>query len=562
MKKPTLTDAFLIEEGLVDAERFNVPTGTVANRSIPMANQTLFNTLRAAHGDRLPQADTVNEAGGVAYRRSPEQALAQFAATGVFGNTFYVDAAEQLDEVLSLATKVDARFLAQAAIFAREKGYLKDFPALIVALLSERDRALFQRVFPRVIDNVKQLRNFVQIMRSGVVGRRSLGTLPRRLVREFLAQRSDATLFRGAVGQKPSLADIIRMVHPHPQSESRRALYGYLLGREHDREHLPQLVKAYEAFKAGERTAVPEVPFQMLDALDIDAATWAGIFRNAGFQFTRMNLNTALRQGVFEVEGMAELIAARLRDREAIRRARVFPYQLLAAATHADDRIPAVVREALHAAMEIAIENVPATDGRVVVAPDVSGSMWRAVTGYRRGATSQVRCVDVAALVAAAVLRMNPQTRVLPFEDEVCPLDLRASDGVLANAAKLSRIGGGGTNVSAPLALLNHERAAVDLVVFVSDNQSWVDTARTQYYGWGSNPTQTMAAWEQLKRRNPQARMVCIDITPSRSVQAREREDILNVGGFSDHVFEVVAAFASGNGRVNAQVEAIRSLEL
>jgi hypothetical protein len=34
------------------------------------------------------------------------------------------------------------------------------------------------------------------------------------------------------------------------------------------------------------------------------------------------------------------------------------------------------------------------------------------------------------------------------------------------------------------------------------------------------------------------------------------------VGGFSDHVFEVVAAFASGNGRVNAQVEAIRSLEL
>lgn len=527
-----------------------------------MANQTLFDTLRAALGARLPRADTLNEAGGIAHRRSPEQALAQFAATGVFGNTFYVDAAEQLDEVLALAKELDAPFLAQAAVFAREKGFLKDFPALILALLAERDQALFKQVFPRVVDNVKQLRNFVQIMRSGVVGRRSLGTLPRRLVREFLAQRSDATLFRGAVGQKPSLADIIRMVHPRPQSESRRALFGYLLGREHDRESLPQLVKAYEAFKAGERTAVPEVPFQMLDALDIDRETWAGIFRRAGFQFTRMNLNTALRQGVFEVEGMAELIAERLRDREAIGRARVFPYQLLAAATNADARIPAVVRAALQEAMEIAIENVPAIDGRVVVAPDVSGSMHFPVTGYRRGASSSVRCVDVAALVAAAFLRMNRETRVLPFEHEVRQLKLRAGDGVLANAAKLARIGGGGTNVSAPLALLNRERAAVDLVVIVSDNESWVDTARMQYHGWGGSPTQTMAEWERLKSRNPQARMVCIDITPSRSVQALEREDILNVGGFSDHVFEVVAAFVSGEGRVNAQVEAIRSVAL
>ena len=44
---------------------------------------------------------------------------------------------------------------------------------------------------------------------------------------------------------------------------------------------------------------------------------------------TRMNLNTFQRHGVFHDAEMVELIANRLRDAEAIKRAKVFPYQLL-----------------------------------------------------------------------------------------------------------------------------------------------------------------------------------------------------------------------------------------
>ena len=81
------------------------------------------------------------------------------------------------------------------------------------------------------------------------------------------------------------------------------------------------------------------------------------------------------------------------------------------------------------------------------------------VTGYRKGASSKVRCIDVAALVAAAVLRAQPGGRVLPFEQDVVPLKLDPFARVAVNAAKLAAIGGGGTNVSAPLALLNARRA-------------------------------------------------------------------------------------------------------
>ena len=37
-----------------------------------------------------------------------------------------------------------------------------------------------------------------------------------------------------------------------------------------------------------------------------------------------------------------------------------------------------------------------------------------------------------------------------------------------------------------------------------------------------------------------------IDLAPYGTTQAQERDDVLNVGGFSDAVFDVVADFAEG----------------
>jgi 60 kDa SS-A/Ro ribonucleoprotein len=123
----------------------------------------------------------------------------------------------------------------------------------------------------------------------------------------------------------------------------------------------------------------------------------------------------------------------------------------------------------------------------------------------------------------------------------------------MTNAQKLAAIGGGGTNCSAPLALLNKQKLQADLVVFVSDNQSWVDARR-------SGATATMREWERFKVRNPQAKLVCIDITPYGTTQAAERADVLNVGGFSDDVFNLVAAFAAGQLDANHWVAEISSV--
>ncbi|RQP22498.1 vWA domain-containing protein [Piscinibacter terrae] len=522
-----------------------------------MVNTQLFKT---AAGVLLPKAKARNEAGALAYALSPRHQLAQLAATGCLNRTFYAAAQTQFQTVHELAQKVDASFVAKTAIYARQSGHMKDMPAFLAATLAVRDVGLLGQVFGRVVDNGKMLRNFVQIVRSGAVGRKSLGTRPKKLVQAWLLNASEKQLLNAAVGNTPSLADVVKMVHPKPAEAWRAAWFAWLIGKSFVEADLPPITQSFERFKRGMALGVssmdvPEVPFQMLTTLDLNTAQWAQIARTGSWQMVRQNLNTFARHGVFEVQGMAEVVAAKLRDPQAVAKAGVMPYQLMSAFTATGDGVPAVVRDALQDAMEAAISNAPVFDGRVVVCPDVSGSMSSAVTGHRGSATSAVRCIDVAALVAASVLRKNPSARVLPFEQAVVKHSLNARDSVMTNAKALASIGGGGTNCSAPLALLNKERAEVDVVILVSDNESWVDAQR-------HGATQTMREWEVLKQRNPQARLVCIDIQPYATTQAAERADILNVGGFSDAVFDTVSAFMEGQADVEHWVGEIEKVSL
>jgi 60 kDa SS-A/Ro ribonucleoprotein len=184
------------------------------------------------------------------------------------------------------------------------------------------------------------------------------------------------------------------------------------------------------------------------------------------------------------------------------------------------------------------------------------------VTGNRgRGATSKMRCVDVAALFAAAILRRNSDSVVIPFDTAAYEAKVDPTDSVLSLAERLAKYGGGGTNCSLPLAAANARYANRKFAgcILVSDQESWVGAGR-------NGSTAVMTEWQTFVRNQVQLqskdfagpKLVCIDIQPNTTTQAPERSDILNVGGFSDAVFSVVAAFlADGGGRFVAEVEKV-----
>lgn len=527
-----------------------------------MANRRLFRTKGAG----VTITTTINKAGGKAYAFGDEHILAQGIVTSCFGQTYYMSESEQLDTILGLAQTCDPTFVAKAAVYGHEVARMKDTPALMLAVLASRAKAepaaaaAFAAISPRILTRFKMVQNFVQMIRSGKTGRRSFGSLPKRMLRQWFAGRTGNALFTGSIGSDPSMADVIKMIHPCPESAEKKALYAYMIGRPYEFDELPPKVREYEAFKNAlvgrdlnicvQTTgtlpflSVPSVPFQLLASLPLTKEHWKNIILQMPWNSLRMNLNTAARHGALDDPALVEHVAKKLADPEEVRRNSAFPYQLLTTFQNVGDDVPMAIRLALQDAMEVATENVPVFDGGVAVCIDTSGSMvCTPVTGHRAGSTTKTRCVDVAALVGASLARRNPNAVLVPFDHQVhATHSLNPRDSIMTNAAKLAAFGGGATDTAAAMRLLNTLVASrPKVVIYVSDNESWFNPNGSQ--GMYYRGTGMAHEWDTYKRKTPGAKLINIDLVANGTTQVVDNNDVMNIGGFSDKVWPSIERF-------------------
>lgn len=503
-----------------------------------MVNKNLFSTSVQS---RVPAANTVNEAGGKAYSLTDEAALAQYAVTGTFGNTYYATAETQLATVKNLAAKCSSEFIAKLAVYSRESAHMKDMGAYLLAVLAARgELELLGRVFSRVCDNAKMLLNFCQIVRSGVTGRKSFGSAVRRLIRNWLTEKKGYQLFNASVGHaNPSLADVIKMVHPKAVDERQNAMFAYLLDKPYDLSLLDQSVREFEAFKLDNSAKLPNVPWRALTNCKLTTDHWKKIARDMPFSTLRMNLNMLGRNGVYDDKALVKELAAKLSNPEEIRKNLAFPYQLLTTYQNTSD-IPMELSLALQQAMETATENVP-NYGEVAVCIDLSGSMQSPVTGQNgKIPPSKTTCVDVAALIAASIARKNPaNTTVIAWATSAKKIKFNPLDSVMTLSQNFKKVDcGGGTNAQTGLQELNKLNWSGDLVFYVSDNQSWMNGS--DYYSQG---TGMAGEWAKLSSRSKKTKLVCLDIQPYANTQVQDGNKVLNLGSFTDSCWLVIDAF-------------------
>lgn len=509
-----------------------------------MANSQIFNTKTRA-------PDTVNAAGGTAHGRSDKEALAQAVVAGFIGDTYYSTAKENMEDILRLAGQIDdSEFLARCAVYGRRSALMKDTPVLLIAILFARRSPLAPAVFSKVIDNSRQVRTLVQILRSGVLGSRTIPRPARRCIREWIGGLSAPQIVKASVGNDPSLADIIKMVHPVPSSGDRSSLYRWVIGKyEGASAMLPEPARGLERRKRGESEDLPAVSdFRLVAGKPMSTEEWKEAAMGMGWMALRMNLNTLLRHGALDESGgdlgFIAKVAGRIGDPEEIRKARQMPYQIYAAVKNIDDEMPNKIKDALHDAVEVACENVPHFSGKTAICVDTSGSMSGLVSGDRR---SSIRCIEVAALIAAAIVRRCDDARVIEFGTVATISKVSGRDSIPTIASVLSSRYGGGTNMSAGV------RKAIefkpDNIIVVSDNESWSHSFRG--YGFAGSKSKTSGElFETYKKNfNPSAKMALIDLTASSpsTTQAKTSDGVMNIGGFSDSVFSVLGNFFSDN---------------
>jgi 60 kDa SS-A/Ro ribonucleoprotein len=508
-------------------------------------NKNVFSTV----GKSVKAADTVNRAGGIAYDTGVENSVAQLIVTGTFNGTFYQSESQFLQTLSELTSKCNSLFLAKAAVYAANEAKMKDTPVFLLSVLYGRgENALVELIFSKVIKSSKMLVNLVQVVRSGVSGRKSFGSHLKRQVQKWLVSRTADKLFTDNIGHaNPSLTDVIKLVHPKAVNAEQNNMFRYILDREYDPELLPQKVAEFEKFKKNPVGKVPNVDFRLLSNIKLSKAQWCEVALNMPWNTLRMNLNTLARNGVFSVSGMTEKIAEKLANSNSVEKSMVFPYQLLTTYNCIGSDIPVEVKNAIQEAMEVAVSKVPSFNKKMAIAVDVSGSMSTPVTGYSAASTS-TSCRDVAALIASVGLKANKTCDVIAFHTAAFDAKLNSFDSVMTNAKKLASLPSGGTDCASVIKYLQDTKSNAELVLVVSDNMSWADfNRRTSSFTGHASATTMAMLWNSYKKRVKNAKLVLIDIQPYTTTQVDNGKDVLNIGGFSDTVWKRIADFVEGS---------------
>lgn len=509
----------------------------------------------------------VNHEGFPTFERGPRERYVQVLLTNTLGHTFYASQGDNHAQTLAAHAAMiaaDPAFAARAIVYARERGTMRTQPIIGLVALSTADLGLFRRIFGRVIQTPGDLVDFVQIVRSKQI-RAGMGRSIKEAVNGWLNGLSEyhAIKYGADSPGKFSLRDVLRLTHPQPADERADALFGYLADREAWRDKfgeripglLPQIQRMELLKRAGEpaeQRALIEagrLPYEIVTgAIKPDRETWGYLMRQMPYMALLRHLVTLQRAGVLAEPAAAAYVAERLGDAEAMRKAKILPFRLHAAWVMFEPQAEAEqqVKAALEQALEAAFVNLPPLPGRVVVAPDVSGSMGGSIN-----APSKVRYIDIAGIFGGALLKARPDAALLPFDTAVREVALAPGEPVMSVTAKIARLCGGGTAISAPISLLLSERRPIDVFIGITDSEEW---ASDRYGGLGFLPQ-----WRAYRKQvAPEAQAFLITIAPyGHAVAPQSEPGVRYIYGWADHVPAYIAQTLAGYAGQVAAVEAV-----
>ena len=201
------------------------------------------------------------------------------------------------------------------------------------------------------------------------------------------------------------------------------------------------------------------------------------------------NLGNLTASGRLAKSEHAAVAAAKITDRDVLRKARVHPFAILLATlvykTGAGFRgsktrlpVPAVL-SALEDAYDAAFDNVKPTGRRILIGVDISGSMSANCAG------TPISASTAAVAMAVTLARLEPYALVVQFDtavQRIVPITRRTG------IASLESTSGGGTDLSAPVRWATGEKPSVGHLTLwgggfgtVGRQERQLDPAKAEY---------------------------------------------------------------------------------
>lgn len=489
---------------------------------------------------------TVNKEGAKAFMLTPELELYSAVVTASLQDQFYEKSKERLERIRQLIRKNDPAFVARLAVYAREKMYLRSVPLVLAVELAKvhTGNKLVSQLVNRVVqraDEITEMLSFYALSneRKDI---KKFNRLSKQIQKGLALAFNKFDEYQFAKYNRKAavtLKDALFIVHPKPKDDDQQLLFDKIVENElqvpYTWETTLTATGQMQYLSAGEKQKAFRYAWEQL------------VESNAlGYMAMMRNLRNILEADVDN--RIIDKVCAHLTDTNAVLRSKQLPFRFLSAYRELkavkNGRTGSVL-EALETAIQTSVQHLQGFDAdtRVVIACDVSGSMQAPVSPR-----SSVKSYDIG-LLLGMLLQYKCENVVTGMFGDKWKIVNFPKKNILANVdAFYQREGevGYSTNGFLVLADLVKSKYVADKVMFFTDCQMWDSTSRNSY------SMNTMAAqWKLYKEIAPDAKLYLFDLAGHGNTPVDAKaDDVYLIAGWSDKVFEILAAMEKGEDAI------------
>ena len=532
-----------------------------------------------------------NAAGGFVFRADSWHRFERFLILGSEGATYYTSQKEltkqNVDNVRACIATDGVRAVKTIVDISVAGRAPKNDPALYALALAAsygndvRVRQAALEAMPKVARTGTHLFQFAAFIDS----MRGWGLALRRAVAAwYLNKPADKLAYAMVKYQQRdgwSHADLLRLSHPNPPGSSHKDLFRWALGKEDANVADIPLLCAFEDLKknATETNACNLIreyglTREMIPTeLQKSPKVWEALLCKMPLTAMIRTLGRMSACGLLAPMSDASMdIAARLRQGDEIRKARVHPIHVLAAlCTYQQGHgergklawtpVPQVV-DALDEAFYLAFHNVEPTGKRFYLGVDVSGSMGSGTISGVPGLTPRQGAAAMAMLTAKTEENwyaagfsdgsrvkdaVRGQTMHAYWGSRYIPSMERlpiSKNQRLDQVVKLMEdVPMGGTDCALPMLDALHQNIPVDCSMIYTDNETWAGSI---------HPKQALDQYRQ--KMGIYAKCIVVGMTATEcSIADPTDAGMMDVVGFDASVPAVIADFVGGNRAVAAE---------
>src|SRR5579871_2544657 len=485
-----------------------------------MKYNKLFSTRQTPQSQPIPGSGQVpNSTGGYAWAVNDWTRLNRFLVLGSESSSYYATERKltvENAEAVRRCIQADGARTVQEIVNISDAGRApKNDPALFALAMcaglgDDTTRKAALAALPQVARIGTHLFNFSAF----VEGFRGWGRGLRQAIANWYAQMPTDRLADQVVKYRQrdgwSHRDLLRLAHPKTDDATRNAIYKWVVdgwegvGAEPHPDAVLRTLWAFERVQRAETEAEAaaliaqyNLPMEVVPTEKRGKAVWKAVLPHAGLTFLIRNLGNLSKHGILQKGDWDTIryISERITNKEALKRARVHPIQILSAlATYQQGHgargsgqwevVPQIV-DALDAAFYAAFGNVQPAGKRWVLALDVSGSMACGEIAGVPGLTPRVG----SAAMAMVTYKVEPAAEVVAFtaasggyggqwgggQSGMTPIDISRSQRLDDVLKATNNLPFGGTDCALPMLWALNNRVQADTFVIYTDSETWAN---------------------------------------------------------------------------------------